>query len=162
MTAERDLRAQLRLLCAELRRASPCSAAAVILLDPDQGTVEAIESNGLPLAADAQWQQAVRAAPGGTEADVVAGHLTRGCAVPLLVGDERLGVVLTFHSDSADTTTEVAYVTALAEAAALAILNTRLYAQSHRELRRRDALREVVASISSELDLDSLLGRVVA
>ena len=44
---------------------------------------------------------------------------------------------------------------------AMAILNARLYAQSRRELRRRDALRKVVASISSELDLDSLLGRVV-
>jgi signal transduction histidine kinase len=40
------------------------------------------------------------------------------------------------------------------------VFNARLYAQSSRELRRRDALRKVVASISSELDLDSLLGRV--
>ena len=48
----------------------------------------------------------------------------------------------------------------MADAAAMAILNARLYAQSRRELRRRDALRKVVASISSELDLDSLLGRV--
>src|SRR5207253_7626288 len=64
------------------------------------------------------------------------------------------------HSD--DRPSEVGYLTALAEAAAMAILNTRLYAQSHRELRRRDALRKVVASISSELDLDSLLSRVVA
>ena len=162
VTAERDLRAQLRLLCAELRRTSGCSAAAVILLDPEHGTVDAIESNGLPLAVDAQWQQAVRAASSGTVADVLPADLTRGCTVPLLVGDERLGVVLTFHSDPDADASEVGYLTALAEAAAMAILNTRLYAQTHRELRRRDALRTVVASISSELDLDSLLGRVVA
>jgi GAF domain-containing protein len=162
VTAERDLRAQLRLLCAELRRSSGCSAAAVILLDPEHGTVDAIESNGLPLAVDMQWQQAVRAAPVGTEADVVPADLTRGCTVPLLVGDERLGVVLTFHSDPGDRASEVGYLIALAEAAAMAILNSRLYTQTHRELRRRDALRKVVASISSELDLDSLLGRVVA
>ncbi len=162
VTAERDLRAQLRLLCAELRRTSGCSAAAVILLDPEHGTVDAIESNGLSLEVDGQWQQAVRAARPGTEADVVPADLTRGFTVPLLVGDERLGVVLTFHCDADDTASEVGYLTALAEAAAMAILNSRLYAQTHRELRRRDALRKVVASISSELDLDSLLGRVVA
>jgi GAF domain-containing protein len=162
MTAERDLRAQLQLLCAELRRTTGCSGAAVILLDPEHGTVDTIESDGLPPAVDALWQQAVRAAPAGTEADVVPAQLSRGCAVPLLVGDERLGVVLTFHDDPGEPTSELAYITALAEAAAMAILNTRLYAQSHRELRRRDALRKVVASISSELDLDSLLGRVVA
>jgi GAF domain-containing protein len=162
LTAERDLRAQLRLLCAELRRTSGCSAAAVILLDPEHGTVDAIESNGLSLEVDGQWQQAVRATRPGTEANVVPANLTRGFTVPLLVGDERLGVVLTFHSAPEETASEVGYLTALAEAAAMAILNSRLYAQTHRELRRRDALRKVVASISSELDLDSLLGRVVA
>jgi len=162
MTAERDVRAQLRLLCAELRRTGGCSAAAVILMDPAHGTIDAIESNGLPLAVDTQWQQAVRAAPAGTEADVLPADLVPGCAVPLLGGDQRLRVVLTFHSDPGDRAGEVGYLTALADAAAMAILNTHLYAQSHRELRRRDALRKVVASISSELDLDSLLGRVVA
>jgi DNA-binding IclR family transcriptional regulator len=63
VTAERDPRAQLRLLCAELRRTTKCSAAAVILLDPERGAVETIESSGLPLGVDTLWQQAVRAAP---------------------------------------------------------------------------------------------------
>src|SRR5438876_677147 len=110
MTAERDLRAQLRLLCAELRRTSGCSAAAVILMDPAHGTIDAIESNGLPLAVDTQWQQAVRAAPAGTEADVLPADLVPDCAVPLLVGDERLGVVLTFRSDPGDRAGEAVVV----------------------------------------------------
>ncbi|MBI2756365.1 MAG: GAF domain-containing sensor histidine kinase [Chloroflexi bacterium] len=56
---------------------------------------------------------------------------------------------------------EVASLVAMADEAAVAIHNARLYAQSRREVRRRDALRRVVESISSELDLDSLLHRVV-
>ena len=52
-------------------------------------------------------------------------------------------------------------IASIAEAAATAILNSQLHAQSRRELRRRDALRRVVASISSELDLDSLFDRVI-
>ncbi|MCA1644872.1 MAG: hypothetical protein LC797_05150 [Chloroflexi bacterium] len=85
VTAERDLRPQLRLLCAELCRSTGCAAAAVILLDPERGTVDTIESIGLSLAVDAQWQQAVRAAAPGAEAEVLPAHLRGGCAVPLLV-----------------------------------------------------------------------------
>ncbi|MGI9144952.1 MAG: GAF domain-containing protein [Chloroflexota bacterium] len=163
VTAERDLRSQLRLLCAELLRTTGCSAAAVILYDPEHGGVELIETAGLTAFVDAEWQQAVRTAPTGTElANVVPAGAHRLGAVPLLVADDRLGVVLTYDCQPGDAADEeVRYVAAMADAAAMAILNTRLYAHSRRELRRRDALRKVVASISSELDLDSLLGRVV-
>jgi signal transduction histidine kinase len=163
VTAERDQRAQLRLLCTELLRTTGCSAAAVILHDSEHGTLDSIETAGLPQGVDAEWQQAVRVAPSGSElADVVPLGLHRVSAVPLLVGEDMLGVVLTYDRQPGDACDEeVRYLTAMADAAAMAILNTRLYAQSHRELRRRDALRKVVASISSELDLDSLLGRVV-
>jgi signal transduction histidine kinase len=163
VTAERDLRAQLRLLCSELLRTTGCSAAAVILYDPEHGAIDSIETAGLPVIVDAEWQQAVRTAPRGTElADVVPARLHRVSAAPLLVGEDVLGLVLTYDGQPGDAADEeVRYLTAMADAAAMAILNTRLYAQSHRELRRRDALRKVVASISSELDLDSLLGRVV-
>ncbi|HEX8966359.1 MAG TPA: GAF domain-containing sensor histidine kinase [Chloroflexota bacterium] len=163
VTAERNLRAQLRLVCAEVRRATGCSASAVILRSPQQGGIESIESAGLSLTVDADWQQAVRQSQVGSEDQVLPAGLVRSAALPLLIGDDRLGVVLAYdrhaRSLSAD---ELAYVASLADAAAMAILNTRLYAQSHRELRRRDALRKVVASISSELDLDSLFGRVIA
>jgi signal transduction histidine kinase/putative methionine-R-sulfoxide reductase with GAF domain len=163
VTAERDLRAQLRLLCAELRRTAGCAAAAVILLDPEHGSIDAIETSGLSLASDADWQQAVRDASDATElSDIIPHGLHRVASMPLRVGEEVLGIVLTYeHQPGAANHEDIAYLRAMAEAAAMAILNARLYAQSHRELRRRDALRKVVASISSELDLDSLLGRVV-
>jgi signal transduction histidine kinase len=167
VTAERDLRAQLRLLCSELRRTVRCAAAAVILRDAEHGMPDTIETSGLWLDEDSGWQQAVRAAPPGADPALLApGGLRCTAAVPLIVGEEPLGTVLTFDrlvKTGADEVDEQdsAYLTMLADAAGMAILNARLYAQSHRELRRRDALRKVVASISSELDLDSLLGRVV-
>jgi signal transduction histidine kinase len=55
-----------------------------------------------------------------------------------------------------------AHLQALTETGAIALANTRSYTESHREIRRRDALRIAVASISAELDLDTLLGRVIA
>jgi GAF domain-containing protein len=162
--AERDLRAQLRLLCAELHRGIGCAAAAVVLRDREHGAVESIETIGISPAVEAAWQQAVRAAPAGLSlARVVPGNLQCTAMLPLVVGEELLGVVLIYAYQMKEPAAhELAYVTAMADAAAMAILNARLYAQSHRELRRRDALRKVVASISSELDLDSLLGRVVS
>src|SRR5262249_19102649 len=125
--------------------------------------LDAIETSGLPLSVDADWQEAVRAAsrlpaPGAPPdgfADVVA--------LPLLVGDDCLGVALAFDQHPRRVLeADRVYLTRIVDAAAMAILNARLSAQSHRELRRRDALRRVVASISSELDLDSLLARVIA
>ncbi len=161
VTAERDLRAQLRLLCAEMRRSTACSAAAVILHDPEHPGIDPIEAAGFPIAVEVEWQQAVRAAH-GDESDVVPSDYQRSVALSLLVGDDELGVVLLFDRAARTfTSSELSYLTSIADAAAMAILNARLYAQSHRELRRRDALRRVVASISSELDLDSLLGRVI-
>ena len=163
VTAERDVRAQLRLLCTELGRATECAAAAVVLRDAELGCIESIETCGLSLETDAEWQQAVRSAPAGAEIDVQPAGLERSSLIPLMVGDDVLGAALVFdfrpRSMGHD---QLGYLSSLAEAAAMAILNARLYAQTHRELRRRDALRKVVASISSELDLDSLFGRVIA
>jgi signal transduction histidine kinase len=163
VTAERDLRAQLRLVCAELRRATGCLAAAVVLWDSESDQVDAIETLGLTLATDMDWQQAVRAARRVLANLASPMGLERLTAVPLVVGDERIGVALAFDLEPrrlADA--EQIYLAQVGDAAAMAVLNARLYAQSHRELRRRDALRRVVASISSELDQDSLFGRVIA
>ena len=86
----------------------------------------------------------------------------RVAAVPLVVGDERLGVALVFNRNvEVLDSGHLERIARIAEAAATAILNSQLHAQSRRELRRRDALRRVVASISSELDLDSLFDRVI-
>jgi len=163
VTAERDLRAQLRLLCTEVLSTTGRSAAAVISYDPEQGAIDSIETCGLPGVIDAEWQHAVRGVARGVDlAEVVPARHHRVSVVPLVVGEDMLGLVLTYDVQPADAPqAEVRYLTDIADAAAMATLNTRLYAQSHRELRRRDALRNVVASISSELDLDSLLGRVV-
>jgi signal transduction histidine kinase len=163
VTAERDVRAQLRLLCSELGRATECAAAAVVLRDAELGSIESIETCGMSLGVDAEWQQAVRAEPGGAEIDVAPAGLERSGVIALTVGDDVLGMALLFDlSPRSFGQAELGYLSSLAEAAAMAILNARLYAQTHRELRRRDALRKVVASISSELDLDSLFGRVIA
>ena len=159
INAERDLRAQLRLLCAELRRTTACVACAVLLRAPEHGAIDVIETSGLPLAVDGAWQRAVRAATAGDDFDGLdPAGLERVCAIPLVVGEDSLGLALTFATRvTAPSAEELGSLTAIADAAAMAILNARLYAQTHLELRRRDALRKVVASISSELDLDSLL-----
>ncbi len=163
VTAERDLHAQLRLLCAELRRATGCLAAAVVLRDPETDQLDPIETLGLTVTADLDWQAAARATR-GAPADLPApAGFRRLAALPLVVGDERLGVAVAFDVEPRQLTdAERTYLARVGDAAAMAILNARLYAQSHRELRRRDALRRVVASISSELDQDSLFGRVIA
>jgi signal transduction histidine kinase len=139
------------------------TGAAVILRDPDQGGIESIESAGLPLPTEGDWQLGVRAAASTSAAvEVIPIGFQRSAAVVLRVGEERLGVALIFDRQSRSLdTAEVEYLANIGDAAAIAILNARLYAQSHHELRRRDALRKVVASISSELDLDSLFRRVI-
>jgi signal transduction histidine kinase len=158
LTAERDLRAQLRLFCAELLRSTSSSAVGVILRCRDRRGIDLIETEGLQPPLDSDWAQAVRA----ETADVVPNGLHRAAALPLTVGDEDLGVALLFDREPRiPDAAELTYLASLADAAAVAILNARLYAESHRELRRRDALRRVVASISSELDVDSLFGRVI-
>src|SRR5262249_50742978 len=140
-----------------------CAAAAVVLRDPETDQVDAVETVGLALTTDLGWQQDVRAArvvpidfaaPKGFECLAV---------LPLTVGDEHLGVALAFDPASRGLEdSERRYLADVVDAAAMAVLNARLYAQSHRELRRHDALRRVVASISSELDRDSLFDRVIA
>jgi signal transduction histidine kinase len=164
INAERDLRAQLRLVCAELRHTAGCMAAAIVLRAPDHEHIDVIETAGLPLAADSEWQSAIRSTatlPSAADAAPTGFHTL--LALPLHVGDEAaLGVALAFdRATRALDSQELGHLQQVADAASMAILNARLYAQSHRELRRRDALRRVVASISSELDLDSLLDRVI-
>ena len=63
MTAERDLRAQLRLLCSEFQRTSMCAAVAVILRSQEHGSIESIEAIGLSIGVETNWQQALRSAP---------------------------------------------------------------------------------------------------
>src|SRR5438128_4797332 len=61
LTAERDLRAQLRLFCAELQRSTASAAVAVILRGTDRSDIELIETAGIPSELEAEWAQSVRA-----------------------------------------------------------------------------------------------------
>ncbi len=163
ITAERDLRAQLRLLCSELRRATGSAGSAVVLRDPELGGIESLETAGLSLPAESAWRETVRAAATLADIEPAPPGLRRSVALPLDVGDDHIGLAMTFDAEPrALGELDNGYLTSVGDAAAMAILNARLYAQSHRELRRRDALRRVVASISSELDLDSLFRRIIA
>ncbi len=157
MMAERDLRAQLRLLCSELRRTTGCAAAAVILRDPEHGAVAAIESEGLAPAVDGQWQQAVRAALIGAEADVRPPDLVRGSATPLRVGDQELGTVLTFDHEPGVAVDVGDYFAVLADAAAMAIFNTRLYGEQHSRLEEMIGLQRLGTLLLEEHDFDRVL-----
>ncbi|MBV9171301.1 MAG: GAF domain-containing sensor histidine kinase [Chloroflexi bacterium] len=182
VTAERDLVTQVRMLCRELQPTTGCAAAAVVVYKAD-GNAEAVETVGFdeghadPIARalhflDLRFAFESRSDDRAVRMDVatdarldvlreplLAADLKRAVVVPLAVGDERLGAVLTFDDG---TNRDFDCLTPLADAAAMAIQNARMYAAGHRELRQREALRAVIASISSELDLDSLLARVVA
>lgn len=191
VTAERDLDVQMRLLCAELRSTTGCLGGAVLVRRPGRGAIEAVETVGLPanvaealrrrlpetesLAAwPAPGPDAPRVVPldvatdprlDGVRETLLRAGIGWAAGVPLAVGTDLLGVMLVFDGQAdgpaPDPRTHDT-LAALADAAAVAIQNARLYAESHREVRHRDALRAVIASISSELDLDSLLARVVA
>jgi GAF domain-containing protein len=95
--------------------------------------------------------------------DILLGAgLRRALSVPLVSADGVLGVGVAYDTQAGEVADhDVDTCVALAEQATIAIRNARLHADTRRELRRRDGLRTVVAAISSELDLDSLLARVV-
>jgi signal transduction histidine kinase len=121
ITAERDVRAQLRLLAAELHRVTGFPAT-VRLRDRDHVETVGIAANGYVPA-----------------------------CIPLRVGEDEIGIAEVCTSPP----TALEDIQKICAAAAIAIRNAR-------ELRRRDELVRVVASISSELDVDSLLHRVIA
>jgi signal transduction histidine kinase len=155
VTAERELKPLLNLICDELVRSTGWRAALVAVDEPEQVAAVGVP----PSTAVPRVGELPRVVTDGL-ADL---GLRRGVAVRLATQTDVLGVAVVYDDASQDVTEQdVAYCAALAEQAATAIQHARLYAETRRELRRRDALRTVVASISSELDLDSLLGRVVA
>ena len=157
LSAERDLKAQLLMVCAELLQASRSCAVGVMLRRSDRRSFDLVESEGLEPDSAEHWAQLVRAG----DSDAAPTGFTASAEFPLLVGDDDVGLVRLFDPRRRQLEdAERTYLASLADAAALALLNARLHAESQRELRRREALREVVASISSELDLDSLFVRV--
>jgi signal transduction histidine kinase len=157
VTLERDLQAQLRLICDEIRRATGCAASAVLVHEP-----ASLETSGLAPDVAAAWKIPVNSAEVGADRPVPQG-LSRVGAFSLRAGEHHVGVALVWDAEPRSLSeAEHEHVSQIAAASALAIVNARASAQIERELRQRDALRRVVASISSELDQDSLFGRVIA
>jgi PAS domain S-box-containing protein len=92
-------------------------------------------------------------------------HPEDALVVPLRASDGALlGVIYADEpSDGRVPDAEkVAVLELFGRQAALAIENAELYAQVRHDLRRQDALREVIEHISAELDLDRLLEKILA
>ncbi len=92
-------------------------------------------------------------------------HPEDALVVPLWASDGALlGVIYADEpSDGRVPDAEkVAVLELFGRQAALAIENAELYAQVRHDLRRQDALREVIEHISAELDLDRLLENILA
>ncbi|MDQ3810880.1 MAG: GAF domain-containing protein, partial [Chloroflexota bacterium] len=187
VTAERDLHAQLRLLCLEAQRTTGSAAAAVLLRSPARGGVDAIETRGFPRAHERAWREAARGDDGtevshvlrsrraavfdDVETDdrlarvrqaLLAAGLRRAVGVPLLVGDDLLGAVVTYGGQPGRAAAQdVQYLTSLADQAALALENARLYRELHDRLAEVTGLQAASAALVEELQPERAL-RVVA
>ena len=83
-------------------------------------------------------------------------------SVPLLAHDELVGAITFTHREKAFFTEEhLALVQSIADQAAIAILNARLYSASHRRADVMEALAQSAASITASLDLDVVLNRIL-
>jgi len=187
VTAERDLRAQLRLLAEEAKRATGCMAVAVLLRNPSRDDADGVETVGLSVELERAWRAAARS-ESGTElslalgarrpavfADLAEDHsliavrdvllgagVRRVVSVPLVVGDHLVGVMVTYDREPGDVAEEVVeYLTALAEQAALAIENARLYRELRDRLAEVTGLQAASAALVEELQPERAL-RVVA
>lgn len=177
----------VRLLCQAAQVTSDCTIVAGILRDPQRKFVDEIEAAGWePELARDLWEDLVERQGRTTWAGrprvmrlsseepdgkhdqrgwtgLRAMGMADGLAVALQADDDLQGLVLlgdrTPRERDAD---EIRALETLANLATAAIRNLRARQESARDLLRRDALRRVVESISSELDLGVLLGRVVA
>jgi signal transduction histidine kinase len=187
VTAERDLLAQVRLLCVAAQRTTGAVAAAVLLRDPSRGGVDVIETVGFEPEHEPAWRDA---APGDRDtelgqilrargpivfADVgsderlaavreplLRAGLCRAVGVPLLVGEDLLGVVVTYGCEPGHVSDDdVEYLTSLAEQAALAIENARLYRAVRDRLAEVTGLQAASAALVEELQPERAL-RVVA
>ncbi|MEN8240708.1 MAG: GAF domain-containing protein [Chloroflexota bacterium] len=82
--------------------------------------------------------------------------------VPLQARDEQVGAITFTHSKKGYFTEEhLALVQAIADQAAIAVLNARLYTDSHRRAEVMEALAQSAASITASLDLDDVLKRIL-
>jgi two-component system, NtrC family, sensor histidine kinase KinB len=83
-------------------------------------------------------------------------------SVPLLVRDRLVGVITLSHQDAGFFTQDhLALVHAIADQAAISVLNARLYAESQRQARVMSALAESAAAITASLNLEDVLVRIL-
>jgi len=88
---------------------------------------------------------------GGSEVDV-----------PILIGDNILGVLVAESKDTCDfSTDDFEVLTAAAQQAGLAIEKARLLASERQRADELDALRKTMAEVNAELELSSLLQAIV-
>jgi GAF domain-containing protein/ActR/RegA family two-component response regulator len=82
--------------------------------------------------------------------------------LPVKLGDRVLGV-LVFNTQSPRTysKTEIAYLSAFADHAAVVIENARLFQEERAGRRQLEAVRAVSTEIARELDLDAVLGLII-
>lgn len=84
-------------------------------------------------------------------------------AVPLMLQDRVTGAVAIGDRTGREfTTEEIGLVGAFADFAAVAIENARLYEEADRRRREAETFADLVASISSSLQLDTILQRIVS
>ena len=82
-------------------------------------------------------------------------------SVPLLVGERALGALVTYRDDVGPfSSRQVELMQAFAHQAALALENSRLYAESERRRRESEVFAGVAQVITSSLDLDTVLRRI--
>lgn len=83
-------------------------------------------------------------------------------AVPLLAGDELIGVLMLAHTEEeAYAQRELWLVSTLASHASLAVQNARLHAEIQRQVRELTTLYDAGAAINADLDRDTVLRTVV-
>ncbi len=84
-------------------------------------------------------------------------------SAPLLVRDSLVGVMTLVNQAPGFFTQEhLALVQAIADQAGIAVLNARLYEESQSQARAMTALAESAATITESLDLEDVLGRILA
>ncbi len=84
-------------------------------------------------------------------------------SAPLLVREGLVGVMTLVHETPGFFTQEhLALVQAIADQAGIAVLNGRLYEESQSRARAMTALAESAAAITGSLDLEDVLGRILA
>ncbi|HET8632479.1 MAG TPA: GAF domain-containing protein [Thermomicrobiales bacterium] len=127
---------------------------------PDEGVIGYCWSRGRTLNVADYHAAAGFAHSAGLDQFVAAAGMTTVLGAPIVLGDERLGVLLVgSRARRAYRSHDEALLTRLATQAALAVRNARLYAAAHQRATRLELLAEIGRELSAELDFDRFLDR---